>query len=182
MQQEIWKDVKGYKNIYQVSNLGRVKRLSRTVKGKNNTNRLLKEKILKCSDNGYGYLIVLLSKKGKTKGKMVHRLVAEAFIPNPHNKKQVNHIDGIKCENYVDNLEWVTPQENMKHAFDHGFMNTSKGENHYRSRRVYSDRLNINFSCIREASEYLNLSHTSICRILSGKTKSNYYQLREIRD
>jgi hypothetical protein len=176
--QEIWKDVKGYEGVYQVSSLGRVKSLSREVNGRNGGKRVLPERILKPADNGYGYELVMLSKKGKLKGKVVHRLVAEAFIPNPDNKKEVNHIDGIKNENYVENLEWVTRKENSRHAHENGFVKIAKGANHYKSKKVYSERLDKEFVSIKEVADYFFLSTTSVSKVLRGKTKSNYYGLR----
>lgn len=106
---EVWKDVKGYEGFYQVSNLGRVKSLPRngTVK---------RERILTPHRVG-GYLHAELNMRGVHKGKKIHRLVAEAFIPNPDNKREVNHIDGNKHNNTVENLEWVTSSENQLHAF-----------------------------------------------------------------
>ena len=178
--QEIWKDVKGYEGLYQVSSLGKVKSLSREVKGKGGSKRFLLGRILKPSNNGHGYELVMLCKNGKTKGKVVHRLVAEAFIPNPDNKKEVNHIDGIKDENYVENLEWCTRKDNLNHAFNLGLMNTAKGANHYKSKKVYSERLNKEFVSIKEVAKYLFLSATSVSKVLRGETKSNYYGLRFI--
>lgn len=111
--QEIWKDIEGYEGLYQVSNLCNIKRL--------NSGRILKQ----CK-NTYGYLQVGLSKKGKLKMFCVHILVARAFIPNPENKSQVNHIDGDKENNNIDNLEWVSQEENLIHAFKTGLRKTNQ--------------------------------------------------------
>lgn len=117
---EIWKDIEDYEGLYKVSNLGRVKRLERT----DSNGRTLKEMIMKTNKNGdekKGYYErVYLSKDGIKKQMRVHRLVAQSFIPNPDNKQQVNHIDGNKLNNNVNNLEWVTGSENLKHAIDIG--------------------------------------------------------------
>jgi hypothetical protein len=115
---EIWKDIVGYEGLYQVSNMGRVKSLDRWVKAKGNTKKLNKEKIMSvCSKN---YNRIILTKDKKEKCHKVCRLVAAAFIPNPFNKATVNHIDGNKLNDCVDNLEWATHSENLKHAFATG--------------------------------------------------------------
>lgn len=114
--EEIWKDIKGYEGLYQVSNLGRVKSLRRLVKFSNGSIREYPEKILK-QYKANGYWVVGLNSHGK-KTVGVHRLVAEAFIPNPDNLPQVGHKDeknfktGNECNNNVDNLEWTTAKEN----------------------------------------------------------------------
>ena len=113
--QEIWKDIKGYEGLYQVSNLGRVKRT-------NPGNRVVSaDGTLKPTRRQHGYLGVMLYGKGghATRGFKhcsVHRLVAEAFIPNPNGYAEVNHIDEDKTNNRVDNLEWVTHQQNCVHG------------------------------------------------------------------
>ena len=109
---EIWKDIEGYENKYQISNLGNVKSLETWTGDK----YIRREKILKNMVYGNGYYYVCLSKNGKVKKYKVNRLVAQAFIPNPDNKPFTNHIDGDKLNNNVDNLEWCTQSENMKHA------------------------------------------------------------------
>jgi len=110
-QQEIWKDIKDYEGIYQVSNLGKVKSLDRIDSG----GRFRPEKILK-QNNNKGYLKVTLCKNKSVKYPNVHRLVALAFIPNPDNKLQVNHKDENKKNNCVDNLDWVTAKENANYG------------------------------------------------------------------
>ena len=102
---EIWKDIKGYEGKYMVSNLGRFKSL--------NYRRTGKEKILEGYPDKDGYLYVNLCKDGKGKQCMIHRLVAMAFIPNPDNLPEVNHIDENKQNNYVENLEWCSKSYNM---------------------------------------------------------------------
>jgi hypothetical protein len=114
---EIWKNVVGYESLYQVSDLGNIKSLDKYIKGKGNSIVLRKGKILKKSIDKDGYLITGLTKDGVLKTKKIHRLVLEAFTPNPHNKPQVNHINGVKNDNYVNNLEWVTQSENEKHSY-----------------------------------------------------------------
>lgn len=114
-EKEIWVDVKGYEGLYHVSNLGRIKSLYRVVvrKGRNYT---ISEKILKNSFDG-NYSSVGLYKEAKLKTIRVHILVSVAFIPNPDNKPTVNHINGIKTDNRVCNLEYSTHRENINHYF-----------------------------------------------------------------
>ena len=115
---EIWCDIKGYEGLYRVSNLGRVKSLERLVKSKHNSNRLVKNKILMQGIDKDGYHLVVLSVNNKRATKKVARLVGMAFIPNLKNKPQINHINGIKNDNRVSNLEWCTCKENIQHAIN----------------------------------------------------------------
>lgn len=117
--EEIWKDIENYERLYQVSNLGRIKRLTtfRTNKltgGKS----IYKEHILKPQINGNEYYYVILCKQSIASKKYIHRLVAETFIDNIYNYPQVNHINGQKKDNNVANLEWCTREYNMNHAYE----------------------------------------------------------------
>jgi len=109
---ESWKKIKNYEN-YSVSDYGRI-RNDKT------------DRILKPSNNTHGYLFVGLWKNGVRKNHKIHRLVANAYIVNPENKRTINHIDGIKANNLVENLEWSTQKENMQHSYDNG-LNDAKG-------------------------------------------------------
>ena len=113
---EIWKDIEGYEGIYQVSNKGRVKSLKRKICSNSNNHKYntLSEKLLKLSGGGK-YIQVILCKDGKTSAKLVHRLVAQAFIPNPNNLPCVNHKDENKKNNDVRNLEWCTYKYNNEY-------------------------------------------------------------------
>ena len=109
--EEIWKDIKGYEGCYQISNLGRVKSLAR-VQHKWNKDFISKERMLRGNINTNGYPYVVLRKNGEYGVFRIHRLVAEAFIPNPNNFPQVNHKDEDKTNNRVDNLEWCDGKYN----------------------------------------------------------------------
>jgi hypothetical protein len=108
---EVWKDIKGYEGLYQVSNKGNVRSLDMIVKAKSNGTQLKKGKLLSPQYTWNGYLRYDLSGKKRR----AHRLVAQSFIPNPNNKEEVNHINCIRDDNRLENLEWSTKSENNKH-------------------------------------------------------------------
>lgn len=121
MEEEIWRDVKGYEGLYQASSLGRVKSLDRVTEQTLPTGKSVwrhyEGKLLSCTlDKGTGYNCVSLQKDGHSQYFLVHRLVAQTFIPNPDNLPQVNHIDEDKTNNYVSNLEWCTNSYNVNYG------------------------------------------------------------------
>jgi hypothetical protein len=119
MKMEQWKDIEGFEGIYKVSSKGRVWSYAY---GSGKERRF--------SITNRGYALIILQLHGKVyKGESVHRLVAKAFIPNPEGKATVNHIDGNKLNNSVENLEWVTQKDNVKHAYRTGLKKGLRGEN-----------------------------------------------------
>lgn len=160
---EIWKDIAGFEGRYQVSNKGNVKSLH--YRGHYG------ESLLKLSKHHTGYLIVILGKK-PAKVCLVHQLVAKAFIPLVEGKKFVNHIDGNKHNNCVENLEWVTAQENVTHAIKTGLRNPHNvpkryGKDHYSSKPVLQYDLDGKFikkwDCQSDAARAFNIKSIGFC-------------------
>ena len=124
---EIWKDIPGYDGWYQVSNHGRV----RSWRKYGNCNKKTKHpKIMNGSVNNKGYVMIHLRIGDNSEYISTHRLVGKLFIPNQENKPQINHIDGDKLNNNINNLEWVTAKENTAHAFEAKLRENPKGEKH----------------------------------------------------
>lgn len=162
---ETYKDIKGYEGIYQVSNLGNVKRLNYRGTGK--------ERLLKNYLGCVGYYKICLSKDGKVTTVNIHRLISQTFIPNPENKPQVNHINGIKTDNNIKNLEWVTSKENMQHAHDTGLIISSKGEHRSLSKLTEIQVLEIRkigkLKTQIELSRMYNVDQSLISYVLNNK-------------
>lgn len=165
---EIFKQVKGFEGLYEVSNYGRVKSFH-TKKP-----RILKHH-LSGRDKSYPY--IKLFKDEKRHGVPIHRLVAIAFIPNPENKKEVNHIDGNKQNNYFKNLEWVSPKENIRHAVRTGLI--PSGPSNPNSKKIKQYDLNGNYIQTwvgaREIERVLGFFNTNIIAACRGK-KSHAYK------
>lgn len=116
IKQESWKNIKGYETFYKISSLGRVKSLAKTITRKDGEVKNLSEKIIKPFLTKKGYKQIVLTKDGDKKKHYIHRLVAQAFIPNPNNLPEVNHINEDKLDNDVVNLEWLSRIDNMRHG------------------------------------------------------------------
>lgn len=177
---EIWKDVKGYEGIYQVSNLGNIKRLERISNFKSvnqhkeyKTTRKIKERLKKQTINQCGYYQTTLYKDSNRKNVLVHRLVAQAFIPNPENKPTVNHIDGNRTNNNINNLEWATYPEQQLHV-NHILGKKSIISKQCREKRAEQLRKKVKrsdgkiYKSIREASKDSNVHSGNIVRCCKG--------------
>lgn len=136
---EVWKDVAGYEGLYQVSNLGRVK----SILFRNNIVIKAREKILAQRESNSGYFMVGLHKERKVKQHYVHRLVAEAFLYSDPDAIEVNHINGNKHDNRVENLEFCKHSENIKHARKTGLLASAKGAHNKNSKSVAQYDLNM---------------------------------------
>ena len=167
---EIWKDIPGYEGLYQVSNLGRVKSLERY---KDNNSGLVKmpEKIMQGGIRN-GYVLVYLTKDGKRKTFSAHRLVAQAFIPNPEQKPTINHINGNKQDNRVENLEWNTDKENINHAVKTGLWDHKNNKNSIPVAQYDADMNLINiYPSMMEAERQTGIPNRNIALCCRGKHK-----------
>lgn len=151
--EEFWKDIKGYESLYQVSSWGRVKRV--------NTGR-----ILKGCKNKDAYFYVDLYKNGSCKKYYIHRLVAQAFIPNPQNKPQVNHVDENNQNNRVENLEWCTSKENN----NHGTHNLRVGKSN--SKSIICVETGVKYHSTKDCAKQLGLNRGNITNVLKGRRKT----------
>ena len=171
---EEWRDIAGYNGIYKISNMGRIISYK--------TNKPV-ELIPYTNKRSNGYLVIGLSDGKKRTRYTVHRLVANHFIENPENKTQVNHKDGNKLNNCINNLEWVTPSENVKHSINMGlrtferectgkFCDFAKEYNENRKKSIVSINIKTGeekqFESINEAARTLQCNKGGISHVLNG--------------
>lgn len=168
MEKEIWKDVFGYEGLYKVSPNGEVKSLDIYQTLCDGRKRLRKGRILKAFLDSDGYYVVNLSKYNIVTMKKNHRLVGEAFIPNPENKATINHKDGIKTNNNVTNLEWNTSLENTQHAKKLGLKKTIS-----HAKIVLDLQSGIFYDSARHAADAKGYVHSSLKSCLNGSNPRN---------
>ena len=156
--EEIWKDIPGYEGIYQASNLGRIKS---------------NKKILKPTIDRTGYVNARLFKNGELKVIRLHRVIAITFIENENNKPVINHIDGNKQNNRVDNLEWCTQKENVRHAIEVLGINYANGieKTHLKNQRKIVRSDGKIYNSIKEAKKDINNKNAHIVEVCQGKLK-----------
>lgn len=181
--EEIWKDIKDYEGLYQISSYGRVRSLDRYVKGRYNNMQLIKGKILSiCYNKRVNVYEIHLRKNNKRKCFKIHRLVADAFVYNddPKNKTTVNHIDGNRANNNVENLEWVSYSNNLEHAYTklHRPINRPK----YMKRRCLCIDKITNVKTLYESIEAMSrgtgVSTTQIRRIADNECVNEKYEFK----
>jgi hypothetical protein len=164
----IWREIAGFEGLYSISNIGQVKQVK--------YNRILK--VNYCAP----YPTVCLCKENKKRSRSVHRLLAVAFLPNPHNKPEINHKNGNKRDFSLDNLEWVTRSENCLHAYTTGLAivsehcksiiaQTHSGTRHYNHKQVIDTTTGIIYDTIREAAKAHSIPVQTLHRYLHSQSE-----------
>jgi len=171
--EEIWKEIKDYEGLYEVSNLGRVRRIKDWCGNKNAKKfkpclRILKPKL----NNANKYYLVSLSKNSKVKYVRIHKLVAETFIPNLEGLKCVNHKDGNKLNNRLDNLEWTTYSGNLSHAIKMGLKKYDSISKPVAQYSLSGEKIN-EYKSIMEAQRQTGINNSLICRCCKGKQNTS---------
>lgn len=203
---EIWKPVVGYEARYEVSNKGRVRSIDREIISQANGTKwqyprtikqkgvIIKGKLLKGGKTRVGYMVIDVGRLykdnkivRKSKKIMLHRLVAEAWIPNPDNKPEINHIDGNKLNNNIENLAWCTRSENIKHAYDTGLLTSNGpgyGKDNHRAKMVIrmdkeGNELEI-FYCATAISVAMGMSKDAITNAIKTNTLCGGYKWKYV--
>ena len=200
---EKWVPILNWENFYAVSNLSKVKSIERYVNSPHGGKKIVRERILKQIVDKLGYCRVGFHIEGRIKLCVVHRLVAIAFIPNLENKPQINHKDGNPSNNRIENLEWCTAKENIKHGWEvlkrkpsgaalggfswpeskkgknhhcygKGNKNCLKGASHPFSKKIRCSTLGIDFNSIKEGADALGLQTCQVSNVLLGKYRQTH--------
>lgn len=187
---EIWKDIQGYEGLYQCSNLGRIKSLNRYKQARNGSISSFKEIIKKLQTTRKGYLVVTLNRNKERKTFFVHRLVAQAFIPNPDNKPQIDHINTNRTDNRVNNLRWVTPLENSNNPLTKenlkNYRDKMKSGDYSHSKIVLQYSLSGDFikewTNITTIHKEMNYNPSCISECCNNKQKTAYGFLWKFKD
>lgn len=167
---EMWKDIQGYEGLYQVSNLGRIKSLERYRKNNGGSQTLMQERILRQGKLKKGYCRVELCKDAIRKPYLVHRLVAEAFIPNPNGFPEINHKDEDKANNNAENLEWCDSKYNINYGMHNKKLSVTKGT----VVQAFDENgeMVMEFHSMSEADRQTGIPQQNISRCINGKCKT----------
>lgn len=166
----MWKTIKGYENLYEISDKGEVRSFDRTLPCGHNSTHMLKGKILTPCNNGKGYLHIYLIKDGKSKKFYVHRLVADAFLENPNNYPCVNHKDENRSNNDVSNLEWCTHLYNSNYGRCR--QKISEKATKIPVIQILSDGTEVRYESTHYAEKCTHINHSNITSCCKGRTKT----------
>jgi len=184
---EVWKDIAWWEWMYQISNIWNVKSLSRLIKRGGRYPFKSKERILKKIYNEHGYFTIIFCKDWRVKSFMVHRLVAQAFIPNPENKPQINHKNWIRDDNRTENLERCTNWENQLHAYKYLWKTNGLSGKKWilskTSKKIYQYSLKLvlirQWDCINDVERELWFAHQDIWRCCRWTYKQSHWYVRK---
>jgi hypothetical protein len=165
----LWRDVAGYEGLYLVSTLGELKSIDRVIKTKDGKSFFRKGRNITIRKNNFGYYETRLYKSGKKKSAFMHRIIAEAFIPNPHDYPQVDHINGDKRDNRICNLRWVSRSQNMKAAYELGLCKNRRCNR----RQVIDTCTNKVYSSMLEAAKANDIPYGTFKSLMYGVSKNN---------
>ncbi len=177
---EIWLSVVGYEDNYEISNYGNLRSKDREIERNKQGNFQKDGELRQPHFTPAGYLRVMLSKNGESKNYFIHRLVAEAFLENPKNKPMINHKNSIRCDNRLENLEWVTASENLQHAYDCGY---KEAKVKYIVHCIELDITTLGVERMEKElrkKEYEKASAASIWRVINSEEKATHLDLHFI--
>lgn len=173
---EIWKDVIGYEGLYKVSNTGKVKSVGRSFEMCNRWNfpviiQVREKELIIAKYKNHGYAYCTLSKNSKSKKFKMHRLISIHFIPNPNGFPFINHINAIRDDNRIENLEWCDHSHNMKHRFKMGYDHS--GVKNPSARKVIDTSTKQIFDTVKEAADKFSLNYNTLSGMLNGHDKNH---------
>lgn len=162
-----WSPIVDYEGYYEINSLGTVRSIERLVDHPISGKIKCRKRYITTRINNWGYRQLVLSKNGKATTHSLHRLLAKTFIPNPFNKAEINHKNGIKIDNCLENLEWCTRKENLQHAYQNGLINKSS-----QRKPVIDISTGLVFEKVKEAADHFSVSLSTCKNYLNGNRKN----------